>query len=74
VLGALASLPSVTVASDTEVLRFVEAAKLHGLGISYIDAHLLASARLTPGVTLWTRDKRLKAIAETLGLASTAVS
>ena len=70
VLGSLAGLPRVTVASDAEVLGFVEAAKLYGLGIGYIDAHLLAAARLTPGVSIWTRDKRLKAAAEKIGLAS----
>lgn len=70
VLGSLAGLPGVAVASDAEVLGFVEDAKLYGLGIGYIDAHLLAAVRLTPGVTLWTRDKRLRAAAETIGLAS----
>lgn len=71
VLGLLAGLPGMTVASDAEVLSFVESAKLYGLGIGYIDAHLLAAARLTPGVSVWTRDKRLKAAAEAIGLAST---
>jgi len=70
VLGSLADLPSVTAASDTEVLRFITNAKLHGLGIGYVDAHLLAAARLTPGVAIWTRDKRLKAAAKAIGLAS----
>jgi predicted nucleic acid-binding protein len=69
VLGSLANLPPVMAASDSEVLGFIEAAELHGLGIGYVDAHLLAAARLAPGVTIWTRDKRLKATAETLGLA-----
>jgi hypothetical protein len=32
---------------------------------SAIDAHLLASIRLTPGSTLWTRDRRLSAVAMT---------
>jgi hypothetical protein len=70
VLGSLADLTVATVASDAEVLRFIEDARLYGLGIGYVDAHLLASARLTPYVTLWTRDKRLKAAAEAMGVAS----
>jgi predicted nucleic acid-binding protein len=70
VLGSLAGLPGMTVASDAEVLRFVETSKLYGLGIGYIDAHLLAAALLTPGVSIWTRDKRLMAAAEAVGLAS----
>ncbi len=68
VLGLLADLPAVTVASDTEVLRFIAAGGLFGLGIGYVDAHLLAAARLTPGMTLWTRDRRLQAAAVSLGL------
>ena len=39
-----------------------------GVGIGYVDAHLLASARLG-GAMLWTRDKRLHATAAELGLA-----
>lgn len=70
VLNSLADLPGVTVASDGEVLGFIETAKLHGLGIGYINAHLLTATRLTPGASLWTRDKRLRAAAETIGLAS----
>jgi predicted nucleic acid-binding protein len=70
VLGLLADLPGVAVASDAEVLRFVDAARLYGLGIGYVDAHLLAAARLTPGVAIWTRDNRLSAAAETVGLGS----
>jgi predicted nucleic acid-binding protein len=68
VLGSLAGLPMVMVAGDAEVLSFVESAKLYGLGIGYVDAHLLAAARLTPGTSVWTRDKRLRAAAEKIGL------
>jgi predicted nucleic acid-binding protein len=68
VLGDLAALPGVTVATEVEVLRFIEAERLFGLGIGYVDAHLLAAVRLTPGVRLWTRDRRLGAVAERLGI------
>ncbi len=70
VLGSLANLPGVAVASDAEVLGFIGAARLHGRGIGYIDAGLLAAMRLTPGLTLWTRDRRLRAAAEIIGLVS----
>jgi hypothetical protein len=30
--------------------------------------HLLAAARLTPGVSIWTRDKRLMSAADRLNL------
>ena len=36
----------------------------------FVDACLLASARLTPGAALWTRDKRLQSVAEGLALAA----
>ena len=68
VLGDLELLPSVVVAMDVEVRRFIDAAGLFGLGIGYIDAHLLASTRLTPGARLWTRDKRLAGVANQMNL------
>lgn len=57
------------VAHDEDVLEFIAIHKLFGLGIGYIDAHLLASTQLTPEAKLWTRDKRLLSAAEHLGLA-----
>ncbi len=68
VLGLLQALPRAMVASDQEVLFFMDAHALMGRGIGYIDMHLLASARLG-SVRLWTRDKRLHTIATELGLA-----
>lgn len=68
VIGPLKELPSVNVATDPEVISFIENAQLHGQGIGYIDAHLLAAVRLTPGVMLWTRDKRLQIAADKLGM------
>ena len=69
VLGALRDLPQAEVADDREVLQFIEQQQLWGLGIGYVDVHLLAAARLTPDTLLWTRDKRLHAAADTLALA-----
>lgn len=68
ILEALHDLPTANVATDAEVLLFIERHGLTGLGIGYIDAHLLASARLMPGSSLWTRDKRLSAVAARLRL------
>ena len=70
VLGALMDLPQATIATEEEVFRFIEAKGLPGSGIGYVDAHLLAATRLTPGAALWTRDKRLSEVAERLGLAT----
>lgn len=70
ILDLLEDLPHATVASHEEVLSFIERQALAGLGIGYVDAHLLAATRLTAGSALWTRDRRLAAGAERLGLAS----
>jgi predicted nucleic acid-binding protein len=70
VLGGLRALPRATVAGDAEVLAFIERRSLSGLGIGYVDAHLLASTRLTPDASLWTRDLRLLGVAERMGLAT----
>jgi predicted nucleic acid-binding protein len=68
VLEALQNLPACTTATDAEVLSFINSSALHGIGIGYVDAHLLAAARLTPAAKLWTLDKRLQAAAARLGL------
>jgi len=70
VIEALRGMPAALPASDREVLHFIETQALYGLGIGYVDAHLLASTRLTPGAELWTRDKRLLAASQKLGLAA----
>jgi predicted nucleic acid-binding protein len=70
ILTALQDLPQAVVASDAEVLRFIDQQALYSLGIGYVDAHLLASVRLTAGGSLWTRDKRLQAAAHRLGLTA----
>lgn len=72
VLDALANLPQATRAEDGEVLALIDSSRLHGTGIGYVDAHLLASVRLTPMVRLWTRDRRLQLAASHLGLSASA--
>jgi predicted nucleic acid-binding protein len=73
VLSSLQELPQAEVARDDEVLHFIAHKALFGLRIGYIDAHLLASVQLTPGTSIWTRDKRLLAAAERLSLAATII-
>ena len=68
VLELLQGLPAATVASDAEVLLLIERDRLMGQGIGYVDAHLLASARLSH-CRLWTQVRRLAAVAEKQGLA-----
>ncbi|HEX8817555.1 MAG TPA: type II toxin-antitoxin system VapC family toxin [Terriglobales bacterium] len=61
-------LPHMPVAQLNEVRLMIEARRLYGLGIGLIDAHLIASIFLNPPTLLWTRDKRLRAVAERLGI------
>jgi predicted nucleic acid-binding protein len=68
VLAALAGLPALAVATHEEVLRLIEQRELFGTGLSLVDAHLLASVLLSPGSSLWTRDKRLSSVAASVGL------
>ncbi len=68
VMGLLRGLPQATVADNDEVLRLIEQDGLPGTRIGYVDAQLLAATRLTPDTALWTRDKRLAAVAARLAL------
>ena len=74
IIGALLDLPKAIVADDAEVLALIGRETLHGRGIGYIDAHLLASVRLTPDALLWTRDRRLHDAADHLGMAVPSLS
>ncbi len=65
-LADLRLLPQVSVLSESEVHRLVEARSLAGTGIGWVDAHLLASA-LAAGVELWTLDRRLSRVAVATG-------
>ncbi|WP_421846947.1 type II toxin-antitoxin system VapC family toxin [Novosphingobium sp.] len=69
IVADLQCLPMTGQASDNEVMALIDQQALHGRGIGYIDAHLLAATLLTPGTKIWTRDRRLRAVAEALGLA-----
>lgn len=69
ILSLLQDLPIVQTATDDEVLFFIEHHTLMGLGIGYVDVHLLASVMLNGTSQLWTRDKRLCKIAESMGLS-----
>jgi predicted nucleic acid-binding protein len=71
-LDALSDLPQASMATDAEVLRFIDRYALFGRGVGYIDVHLLVAAQLVAGTALWTDDKRLHDVAEQLGLAMMA--
>jgi predicted nucleic acid-binding protein len=67
-VASLDLLPMVKVAQMSDVRHMIEAHSLFQRGIGLVDAHLLASTFITPHTVLWSRDKRLRDVAETLGL------
>ena len=69
ILRRFLALPVPHVAGEGHMLSMIDDLGLAATGIGYTDAHLLASALLTPGGRLWTRDKRLHAQAVRLGVA-----
>ena len=68
VIADLSLLPQVPIASHREALALVETQRLAGVGIGWADVHLLASTVLAPPAKLWSRDKRLAAAAQSLGI------
>jgi hypothetical protein len=68
ILSALDNLPQAPVAFADEINLFIETHALYGLGIGLIDVHLLASTQLASNAKLWTRDKRLLAVAMRLNV------
>lgn len=69
-LADMELLPKAVVATPAEFAPFIERHELYGSGLGYVDAHLLMSTYLTEEAVLWTRDKRLRAVAERLGVAA----
>ena len=67
-LKALERLMIVRNVDDQGVRHLVEERRLWGRGLSAVDAALLASVVVTPGVSLWTRDKRLRQAARDVGV------
>lgn len=63
VLADLALLATPKLAGVAETIDFIEREKLYGLGCGWVDIALLASVLLTPGVRLWTLDRRLHELA-----------
>ena len=67
-LADYALMHQAPVAPHRDVVEFVRERRLHGRGIGWIDAHLLASALLAD-LALWTADPRLVAMARELDVA-----
>jgi predicted nucleic acid-binding protein len=67
-LALLDLLPQVRMPQLTEVRLMIEARRLYSMGIGLIDAHLIASVFVNSPTLLWTRDKPLRRVAESLGI------
>ncbi len=59
ILSLMQSLPILDVVEHEELLLFIENHTLMGIGLGFVDVHLMASAMLA-GIPLWTQDKKLK--------------
>jgi predicted nucleic acid-binding protein len=69
-LAMLDMLPKAQVAQIGEVRTLIEARSLICRGIGLTDAHLIASVLFDKAVALWTRDRRLRGVAEELGICA----
>jgi predicted nucleic acid-binding protein len=67
VLRDFGRLHTAPVVDHDEVIRLVEDKRLHGIGLGWVDIHLLASAYVER-LPFWALDKRLAAAARGLGL------
>jgi len=67
-LSDLDGLNQARQANIREVMDLIERERLFGLGCGLVDLLLLASALMTPGIELWTLDKRLSLLSERFGV------
>jgi len=71
ILESLLTLKQAPIVSDEEVRFMIKRHKIMGTGVGYTDAHILASVTVVDGASIWTRDKRLSAVALRMGVAWT---
>ncbi len=69
VLALLGALPQIPAMTSEDAIRFVDAHRLMGRGLGWVDVHLLASVYASRE-RLWTRDRRLGEAAHHLGVAA----
>jgi predicted nucleic acid-binding protein len=65
----LDGLPTAAVARDHELMRSIRSNGLTNSGVGLVDAQLVTSTLLTADARLWTRERRLAAVAARLGIA-----
>ena len=61
-------LPQMLPVRHADLMGMIDDDRLFGVGIGYVDAHLVAATRGTAGCLLWTRDKRLRSVAARFGI------
>lgn len=69
ILTSMQKLPQALLAIHEEVLRLIEERELMGRGSGYVEVHLLAAVLPQGSATLWTRDKRLAAVADAMAVS-----
>ena len=67
ITALLQALPWLPTVDHAEAMSLVERRRLHGRGVGWVDIHLLAST-LMAATALWTRDRRMAAIARELNI------
>lgn len=67
-LGEMDALSKVQIANIREVREMIELRQLFSKGLGLVDAHLLLSCLLTPGLHLWTLDARMETAARSAGI------
>ena len=68
-LKDLQDLPAAKTPASGDVLALIEDRKLMGRGVGYVDMSLIAAVLAHGSATLWTSDRRLRQVAEELGVA-----
>ena len=58
-MSLLGQMPRIGATTDQEVLHFLEEHRLFGLGLGWVDLHLLAAARLH-SARFYTKDRNLR--------------
>jgi len=62
-------LPPIEAWDHAEVIGWIEAERLAGAGVGFIDAHLLHAVVVRRGSRLWTGDRSLRSLAARFGAA-----
>ena len=63
IISMLAELERVPVATQNELLALLDARKLYGRGLGFVDLSLLAAVLINETTVIWTLDKRFEQIA-----------